>query len=128
MQFLPFALTIASVLWLDLLKGVVVGVLIGVAFVLHQNSKDAVLLERPERGPVRVRFRRDGTFLSKPGIVAVLEAIEDGETVEVDATGHFLDQDVKELLAAFVEDAHARRITVLLRGVDLAGVTAGNGH
>jgi MFS superfamily sulfate permease-like transporter len=128
MQFLPFALTIASVLWLDLLKGVVVGLLIGVAFVLHQNSKDAVLLERPERGPVRVRFRRDGTFLSKPGIVAVLEAIEDGETVEVDATGHFLDQDVKELLAAFVEDAHARRITVLLRGVDLAGVTAGNGH
>ena len=128
MQFLPFALTIASVLWLDLLKGVVVGVLIGVAFVLHQNSKGAVVVERTEGGTVRVRFRRDGTFLSKPGIVTALEEIEDGQTVEIDATGEFLDQDVKELLSSFVQDAHSRGITVRLRGVDLAGVPAGGGH
>jgi MFS superfamily sulfate permease-like transporter len=128
MQFLPFAITIAAVLGLDLLKGVIVGTVIGVMFVLHQNSKSVVVITRGEHGAVQMRFRRDGTFLSKPKISVALESIEDDSTLEIVATGEFLDQDVKEMLTAFIHGANARRITVRLVDVDLAGATAGGGH
>ena len=121
------AITIAAVLSLDLLKGVIVGIVVGVAFVLHQNSKGAVVVTR-EPHQVRLRFRRDGTFVSKPGIVAALEEVQDGDAVVIDATGEFIDHDVKELVASFIADAQARRITVTLRGLDLRGVQAGGGH
>jgi MFS superfamily sulfate permease-like transporter len=128
MQFLPFALTIAAVLGLDLLKGVIVGTVIGVLFVLHQNCKDVVKLTAEEDGVVRMRFRRDGTFLSKPGILMALEGIKDDTTVEIVATGEFLDQDVKEMLAGFIHSAHTRHIKVRLVGIDLKGAAAGGGH
>jgi MFS superfamily sulfate permease-like transporter len=128
MQFLPFAITIAAVLGLDLLKGVIVGTVIGVMFVLHQNSKSVVVITRRENGVVQMKFRRDGTFLSKPKISVALESIQDDSTLEIIATGEFLDQDVKEMLTTFIHGANARRITVRLVDVDLAGATVGGGH
>jgi hypothetical protein len=105
-----------------------VGTVIGVMFVLHQNSKSVVVITRGENGVVQMKFRRDGTFLSKPRISMALESIEDDSTLEIVATGEFLDQDVKELLTTFVHGANARRITVRLVDVDLAGATVGGGH
>ena len=78
-QLLPFALTIAAVLALDLLKGVIVGILVGIGFVLYENSKRAVVAERDAEACWRMRFRRDGTFVSKPGIVSALDEVDDGE-------------------------------------------------
>jgi MFS superfamily sulfate permease-like transporter len=106
-QLLPFALTITAVLALDLLKGVIVGIIIGIAFVLYENSKRAVVAERDGAGVWRMRFRRDGTFISKPGIVSTLDEVDDGEQVVIDGTGEYIDHDVKEVLATFVEDAVA---------------------
>ena len=42
-QLLPFAITIMAVLALDLLKGVIVGIIAGIAFVLYENSRRAVV-------------------------------------------------------------------------------------
>lgn len=127
-QFAPFALTIVAVLALDLLKGVVVGIIVGIAFVLYQNARGAILQERTPSGALLLRFHRDGTFLSKPAIVTILEAIPDGERVQIDATGEYIDHDVKEVLAAFLADAPRRNILVTVTGVDLSMATAGGGH
>ncbi len=45
-QLLPFAITIAAVLALDLLKGVIVGIMVGIVFVLYENARRAVVAER----------------------------------------------------------------------------------
>lgn len=127
-QFAPFALTIVAVLALDLLKGVIVGIVVGIAFVLYQNSRGAIVQERSPSGQVLLRFRRDGTFLSKPAIVELLEAIPDGERVLIDGTGEYIDQDVKEVLAAFLADAPRRSILVTVTGIDLSMATPGGGH
>jgi len=127
-QLLPFALTITAVLALDLLKGVIVGIIIGIAFVLYENSKRAVVAERDGAGVWRMRFRRDGTFISKPGIVSTLDEVDDGEQVVIDGTGEYIDHDVKEVLATFVEDASHRNIRVQVIGIDLADVKGGGGH
>jgi MFS superfamily sulfate permease-like transporter len=127
-QMLPFAITIAAVLLLDLLKGVIVGIVVGIMFVLYENSKRAVVAERDEAGRWRMRFRRDGTFVSKPGIVSVLEDVDDGEEVVIDGSGEYIDHDVKEVIATFVADAAHRRIKVTVVGIDLAHAQAGGGH
>jgi len=127
-QLLPFAITIVAVLALDLLKGVIVGIVMGVAFVLFENSKRAVVALRDEQGVWRMRFRRDGTFVSKPGIVATLDEVDDGDTVVIDGTGEYIDHDVKEVLATFMADARHRDIKVSLVGIDISHAQPGGGH
>jgi len=96
--------------------------------VLYENSRRAVVAERDSSGVVRIRFRRDGTFVSKPGIVSTLEDVDDGETVVIDGNGQYIDHDVKEVLATFMEDAHHRSVKVSLVGIDLGMAKAGGGH
>ena len=127
-QLLPFALTITAVLALDLLKGVIVGIFIGIVFILYENSKRAVVATRDAAGIWQLRFRRDGTFLSKPGIVSTLDQVDDGEVVVIDGADEYVDHDVKEVLATFIEDAHHRNITVTVLGIDLTDVKGGRGH
>lgn len=127
-QLLPFAITIAAVLALDLLKGVVVGIVVGIGFVLYENAKKAVIAERDAEGVWLIKFRRDGTFVSKPGIVSALDEVDDGEQVVIDGTGEYIDHDVKEVLATFAQDAAHRRIRVQIVGIDMTHAHAGGGH
>lgn len=127
-QLAPFIITISAVLMLDLLKGVIVGIVVGVLFVIYQNAKGAVVITRELGQAVQLKFRRDGTFVSKPGILAALESVQPGERVVIDATGEYLDHDVKEMIAGFMADAPSRNIYVELRGLDMAGVSSGGGH
>lgn len=112
----------------NLLEGVIIGIVAGIGFVLYENSRRAVVAERDGDGVLRMRFRRDGTFVSKPSIVSALDEVDDGETVVIDGTGEYIDHDVKEVLATFIEDAHHRRIKVTVLGIDLALAGAGGGH
>ncbi len=127
-QLLPFAITIAAVLATDLLKGVIVGIVVGIGFVLFQNSRGAVVTSREPNGAMLVRFRRDGTFLSKPGILATLAAIPNGSEVRIDGTGEYIDHDVKEMIATFLEEAPRREIVAHVHGIDLTMAAAGGGH
>lgn len=127
-QLAPFVITTGAVLALDLLEGVVVGIVVGVMFILYENSRRAVVAERDADGVLRMRFRRDGTFVSKPGIVSTLEDVDDGEVVVIDGTGEYIDHDVKEVLATFIEDAHHRNVKVSLVGIDLGLAKAGGAH
>ena len=55
-----------------------VGVTLARGLGLDENARGAVRAEKDARGVGRLRFRRDGTFVSKPGIVDVLEEVDDG--------------------------------------------------
>jgi MFS superfamily sulfate permease-like transporter len=127
-QLLPFAITITAVLALDLLKGIIIGIIAGIVFVLYQNSRGAIVQERDSAGTIVLRFRRDGTFLSKPAISDKLQAIGDGERVVIDGTGEYIDHDVKEVIASFLADAPRRNILVTVSGIDLSMASAGGGH
>ena len=127
-QLAPFALTIIAVLALDLLKGVIVGIVVGIGFVLFQNARGALAQERAPNGSLVLRFRRDGTFLSKPSIIAALEAVDEGERVLIDGTGEYIDHDVKEVLATFLADAPRRNILATVTGIDLSMASVGGGH
>lgn len=127
-QLVPFVVTIAAVMATDLLKGVVIGILVGIAFVLRQNAQDAVLVSTDPDGALRFRFRRDATFITKPQLLSALDDVTDGSRVVIDATGEYVDQDVKEALALFIDDGKHRGVQVELVGIDLGGASAGGGH
>jgi hypothetical protein len=48
--------------------------------------------------------------------------------VVIDGTGEYIDHDVKEVLARFVEDAKQRDVKVTLMGIDLSHASASGGH
>jgi MFS superfamily sulfate permease-like transporter len=127
-QFLPFILTIAAILATDLLKGVIAGIVIGIFFVLRQNATGTIIESKEPDGTRVLRFRRDGTFISKPALVRMLDAVPEGERVIVDASGEFVDHDMKEVLAEFSSTAPDRDQRVEFRGIDMTGVKAGGGH
>lgn len=127
-QLAPFAITIAAVLYFDLLKGVIIGIIVGMGFVLFQNARGAIVKSQDPNGATVLRFRRDGTFLSKPTIVTALESIKNGERVVIDGTGEYIDHDVKEVIATFIADAPRRDILVSVEGIDLSMASVGGGH
>ncbi len=93
-----------------------------------KGTKRAVVAARDAASIWQLSFRRDGTFLSKPGIVSTLDDVDDGEVVVIDGADEYVDHDVKDVLATFIEDAHHRNITVTVLGIDLTDVTGGRGH
>jgi hypothetical protein len=54
--------------------------------------------------------------------------VDDGERVVIDGNGEYVDHDVKEVLATFIEDAAHRNVRVELVGLDLGDVKGGGGH
>jgi MFS superfamily sulfate permease-like transporter len=126
-QLVPFLVTIVAVLATDLLKGVVVGIVVGVVVALRKAATSSIERTDHPDGSITLRLRRDGTFIMKPALVDAFAAIPARARVTFDANGEPIDQDVREAIAGFVDDAPNRGISVSLVGVDLTGVTTG-GH
>jgi MFS superfamily sulfate permease-like transporter len=127
-QFLPFMLTIVAVLYFDLLKGVLVGIGIGIFFALHQYGSEALTRTADPDGTVRIRFNHDGTFLVKPALVTMLGTLGEGARVVIDGAGEYMDHDMKEAIATALADAEARKLSVRIEGIDLSGLAVGAGH
>jgi MFS superfamily sulfate permease-like transporter len=127
-QFIPFIFTIIAVLSLDLLRGVVLGVIVALIFTLYQNANGTIQQLKDPDGALRLRFRRDATFLTKPQLLRMLEAVPAGSTVVVQADGEYVDHDAKEALATFHQDAPRRNITMRIEGIDMSKAAAGGGH
>lgn len=126
-QLVPFLITIAAVLATDLLKGVVVGIVVGVVVALRKQAKASVERTIAPDGAITLRLRRDGSFIIKPALVEAFSTVPAGARVTFDTNGEPVDQDVREAIASFVEDAPNRGITVSVVGLDLAGVSV-SGH
>lgn len=114
-QFIPFVITILAILFTDLLIGILIGLVVGVYFVLKSNFKKAILLTEDE-GRYLVRFRRNVTFLNKAPLKRILESIPDGVAVLIDASrAEFVDHDIIELINDFEINAETRGIRVYFK-------------
>lgn len=114
-QFLPFVITIAAILATDLLKGVIIGIAVGLFFVLRSNFKSAVVIANDANNYL-VRMRKDVSFLNKPIIKNKLEEIPENSSLMIDATrADFIDKDIIEVINDFMQHAHLKNIKVQLR-------------
>ncbi|RYY41727.1 MAG: SulP family inorganic anion transporter [Chitinophagaceae bacterium] len=115
-QFMPFVITIAAILATDLLKGVIIGIVLGLFYVLRSNFRTSVMVVSDAKSYL-FRLRKDVSFLNKAIIKNKLEQVPEDGYVLVDATrADFIDRDVIEVIEDFTKHAHLKNIRVEVKG------------
>jgi MFS superfamily sulfate permease-like transporter len=114
-QFAPFIATVIFILLSDLLTGTLLGLLVGIYFVIRSNYRSALVVS--SEGDCRyVRFTQSVSFLNKGRLKQVLEEVPAGGRLILDGTrAHFIDNDILEELRDFQGLARAREIIVELK-------------
>ncbi|GLI92574.1 SulP family inorganic anion transporter [Methylocystis echinoides] len=123
-QFAPFAVTIAAILLTDLLKGMAIGMAVGLFFVLRTNYHSAFTLTR-DGNHYLLRLQKDVSFLNKAPLRNILEEIEGDSFVVIDGTrATFIDRDIMETLEDFMKAASDNNIRVILKDLPRVEKTA----
>jgi MFS superfamily sulfate permease-like transporter len=111
-QFFPFLITIIAILLTDLLIGVLIGIGVGLFFVMRSNFKTSVFIVH-DRNKYLFRLRKDVSFLNKPIIKNKLEEVPENAFVLVDASrADYIDRDVIEVIEDFTKHASLKNIRV----------------
>lgn len=115
-QFLPFAVTILGIIVFDLLKGIGLGMVVGVVFILLRNFKNSHFFrDRKEEDPdlIHIVLAEEVSFLNKGALIKTLNDIPDNKKVLIDGTNSkVIDYDVLEVIENFKTNAKERDITV----------------
>jgi MFS superfamily sulfate permease-like transporter len=109
-QFVPFAVTIVAIIFTDLLIGIVIGIGVGLFFVLRSNFKTSFFVVHDE-SKYLFRLRKDVSFLNKPLLKSKLEKVPENASVLIDISrADFIDKDVIEVINDFLQHAHLKNI------------------
>lgn len=115
-QFVPFVVTIAAILFTDLLVGIVIGLTVGFAFVIARNFRTAVTFVCDGEDCL-IRARRNLYFIHKYELQRELNRVPDNAQLLIDLSStNYVDLDNIDVINAFIKNAEYRGITVVLRG------------
>lgn len=120
-QFLPFAITIAAIVFTDLLTGVLVGLFASLFYLMRSHFRNPYSIEqyRMHIGDViKMELPNQVSFLNKATIKSTLWEIPDGANVLIDASNaDYIDNDVLEIIQDFRVVAAERRIRLNVVGL-----------
>jgi MFS superfamily sulfate permease-like transporter len=121
-QFIPFAATIAGIVFTDLLIGVGIGLAIAIIGLLKENYQIPHQVERGEQEcgeSVRIVLAQHVSFLNKASLLHSLNTIPDESNVEIDGTDAiYVHADVVEIIDNFAIAAKSKGIDVSILGLD----------
>ncbi|OWK97646.1 SulP family inorganic anion transporter [Kaistella haifensis DSM 19056] len=104
-QFIPFIATIIAVVSLDLLKGVGIGLLISVFYILQGNMKRAYYLSREDlddADDITIKLSEEVSFLNKAAIKKTLKNVKPNSKVCIDASStSYIATDILEMIQDF---------------------------
>lgn len=120
-QFIPFLATMIAVVALDLLKGVGIGLIISIIFLLYGNMKRAYYLSREELAEAHsivLELAEEVSFLNKAAIKKTLKNVRPNSKITINAERSvYIASDVLELIDDFANFyAKENNITVKLKG------------
>lgn len=117
-QFIPFIVTIAAIVLIDLLYGVLIGLACALVYIIRNNYNAPVLKVSDFGKRVRISLGENVTFLHKYKLLKELDKIKDNTILELDGSRSlFLDKDVMDTIREFTEKAKQRNIQVFLGGI-----------
>lgn len=106
-QFIPFIATLLAVVFTDLLKGVALGMIISIIFVLRGNLKRAYNFRKDEYAEgdvIHIDLAQEVSFLNKAAIKYTLNEIPAKSKVVIDASDTvYIAHDVLDLIQEFTE-------------------------
>lgn len=119
-QFIPFMATMLAVVFTDLLKGVALGLIISIIFILLGNMKRAYYLSREEledADAITIELAEEVSFLNKAAI-KTLKNIQPGSQVTINGKRtSYIATDVLDLIQEFANvTAKENNIVVSLVG------------
>lgn len=104
-QFIPFIATLIAVVFTDLLKGVVLGMIISIIFVLKGNLKRAYVFRKEEYidgDVIHIDLAQEVSFLNKADIKETLKNIPNNSKVIIDASDTiYIAHDILDLIHEF---------------------------
>lgn len=120
-QFIPFVATAIAVVFLDLLKGVGIGLIISILFILHANMKRSYYLSREELADadqIVLELGEEVSFLNKAALKKTLKNIQPNSKITINAEkALYIASDILELLEDFTNVyAQENNIQVKLKG------------
>jgi len=115
-QFVPFVVTVIAILSTDLLQGVLIGIGVGLYFVIKANYHESISLHY-EAGHYTLTMHKDVSFLNKALLRCMLAKVTEGSLVTIDAShAKFVDFDIQETLEDFLKTAPDDNIKVEIYG------------
>lgn len=120
-RFFPFLVTIVSIVMLNLLAGILIGLLVSVFYILKSNSQVRMNIIKeiyPNGVTNRLILPQQITFLNKASLVEELKSIPDNSQLIIDARySDYIDKDITEFLKEFQDQqAPHRKISLNLIG------------
>lgn len=120
-QWIPFLFTVLAVVFLDLLKGVGVGLAISIFYILRGNLRNSYFFHKEmesDQETLRIVLSEEVSFLNKASIRETLDKIPNKSKVIIDASNsQYIDFDVLEIIREFYEiKARQRHIKCKLFG------------
>ena len=104
-QFVPFIATFAAVVLTDLLKGVALGMIISVVFVLKGNMKRAYIFRKEEYKDgdiIHIDLAQEVSFLNKAAIKETLQNIPEQSYVIINASNTvYISHDILAMITEF---------------------------
>lgn len=104
-QFAPFIATLLAVVFLDLLKGVALGMVISILFVLRGNLKRAYYFRKEEYEDgdvIHIDLAQEVSFLNKAAIKQTLNSLPENSKVVINASDTvYIAHDVLDLIKEF---------------------------
>jgi len=120
-QFVPFIITVIAVVFTDLLKGVGIGLVVSILFMLRNNLRIPYSYNRSRYSNndlIKITLSQQVSFLNKASIKETLQAIPENARVIIDATHtDYIDFDVLDTIREFqLSQAPRKQIKVSLTG------------
>jgi MFS superfamily sulfate permease-like transporter len=111
-QLIPFVSTIVAILVTDLLKGILVGICIGLYYVIRANYHAAISLTQSGNHYL-IRLNKDVTFLNRALLRKFLNQIDENSFIIIDGSkAQFIDHDILETIEDFLQSAPDANIQV----------------
>ncbi len=113
-QFLPFVVTVISILVTDLLIGVVIGVIYAIYFLIKHTLEAGYTLKEKYVGHIKhytIDLAINVSFLNKKRIMEMLDKLPEYCEVEINgADSVYIDGDILEIFHDFKSKAHRKHI------------------
>jgi MFS superfamily sulfate permease-like transporter len=127
-QFFPFIITVAAIVFTDLLTGIAIGMCVGMFFVIRHNHQLAVTLENIDHNYL-LCFTKDMTFINKNELKTKLGCIPNNVVLRIDGSkASFIDADIYDTVAEFAESAKNKNISIEYKNFEARQMTVVGEH
>jgi len=117
-QFVPFIITIVAIQFSDLLKGIALGMMVAIFYILRANYRRDYIIHHEKKstgGNIKIILTEHVTFLNKGSLAIKLSEITPNSNVIIDGSNaHYIDLDILEIIYNFKSISINKNIQVEL--------------